>query len=122
MILDYIVLILCNIFLINILTNIIIKEDLEKENIIKDDDWFLTQTSFLTIIILLIFELLTNFSLFSITLLTLFVNSLIVAALDLMKIKKLKILNKIISEKIIKTGTKILPICALMILLLKFLK
>lgn len=115
-------LIVCNIFLINIITDIVLKEDLEKETIVKNDDWELTKVSILTIIILLIFQLKLNFLGFFLIFLTLIINSLIVSLFNTENLIKIKNWSNGLSKKIIKIWVKLFPIYILILIILYGLK
>lgn len=115
-------LIVCNIFLINIITDIVLKEDLEKETIVKNDDWELTKVSILTIIILLIFQLKLNFLGFFLIFLTLIINSLIVSLFNTENLIKIKNWSNGLSKKIIKIWVKLFSIYILILIILYGLK
>lgn len=107
-----------NIFLIKIIIDIVLKKDLEKETIVKNDNWELTKVSILTIIILLIFQLKLNFLGFFLIFLTLIINSLTVSLFNTKNLIKIKNLSNGLSKKIIKTWVKLFPIYILILTIL----
>lgn len=117
MIFSFIVLILCNLFLINFISILIIEQENKEKN--EKDDLLLAKISILSVILLLIIEFKINFFMFLIIILSLITNFLITGALDLKTINKIKILNKNITEKIMKLGVKIIPVCIIICYLLK---
>jgi len=119
----WILVLLCNIFLINVVTSIRLKEEFEKNNeIIKDENWDLVEVSLKTIVVLLVFQIKFGVFVISINIFSMVITCLIFARIDLKNILTISLINKKVSEKIMYYGTRLFIIWLLGLILLKYLQ